>query len=180
VHVFAQLRAIVKLTDPTDLDKWNWFAIVQYFRPEPLPSRKNNAAETCHFSAYSWEEHIVGSMRRRTYVVDIVSIESILDHALMIPDFTTDPVCGEPKNTDQFWMIPREFCDRSGWDNITSIIPPPLLPIVLPTSKEDSKMKMEVVAILPYLLVANILVAVMATVVMNIVVMLAVVMLENK
>ena len=112
---------------------------MQYFRPEPLPSRKNNAAETCHFSAYSWEEHIVGSMRRRTYVVDIVSIESILDHALMIPDFTTDPVCGEPKNTDQFWMIPREFCDRSGWDNITSIIPPPLLPIVLPTSKEDSE-----------------------------------------
>lgn len=129
----AQILALLKVTPTTaDLNKSNWLAIVQYLCVDSTSAKK------CHFSKYKWEERIIS--RRRMFFIDIISIESILDHAFMIPDFETEPICGNPANSDRFWMIPRDFCDRSGWDNITSIIPSPapLDPISLSTSNGGS------------------------------------------
>ena len=54
--------------------------------------------------------------------IALINLEYVLDHAFFIPNFSSNPKYGSPSFADRFWLIPQSFCDRFGWDAITSVV----------------------------------------------------------
>jgi hypothetical protein len=110
----------------------------------------NTSKSRCHFPQYKWE-----MQQSETWLlefnVDIIPIESIQDYAFVIPNFSTNPICGQPIETDRFCLIPRSFFDRSGWENVTSLVPSPPLPTqfyqsaTVATSNRPTKLCLEII-----------------------------------
>ena len=55
------------------------------------------------------------------YEVRVVPVETIHSPAFVVPKYqrrSGSPVLGQPRANDNFWLVPRKFTDRAGWEDV--------------------------------------------------------------
>jgi hypothetical protein len=89
-HAPAKVLAFLKLSDSTRPGTVNWVAVVQYI--QEISNESSNGV----FVKYKWEEVNVqvraSKKSRREFNVDVIRVDTIIDHAFVIPDFSTSPI----------------------------------------------------------------------------------------
>mgnify|MGYP000526518238 CR=1 FL=1 len=111
------------------LDSTEWFFIIQYL-DSIFVNDKTSKPHTSHeyISVLEWEKK-VNSENISEFVIDMISLDTIVGNAMVIPYFSfigkgkngkkiKKPINGKPSFRDIFWYVDRKFFDRSGWEQL--------------------------------------------------------------
>ena len=133
----AQLCVLLELSN-ADQTEVQYFAYVRYLLQ--VEAREETPARyQCPFPVFRWElgayEQGRGRNRRtRSTVTQLIDVSSIVSPAFMTPVYHLNrntPVSSKPEQTDRFWYICRQYCDRAGWDDVNMVdVDQPIAPEV--------------------------------------------------
>lgn len=119
----AQLLCFIEITLPDTTIKI--YAIVQYL--QKATNKLNANYENYFFDLYKWEyaEDINDPISRKkkskkskqlNYNIGVIDVNSIKGPATVIPNFRNKVIHGSPRYLDEFYYVPLQFTDRSGWE----------------------------------------------------------------
>ena len=77
------------------------------------------SARSYPFNEYEWDFNYSNASRRVVFNRQFISHESIAGTPLIVPVFDNKQPIDyvSPKITDRFYLVPRSYVDRSGWED---------------------------------------------------------------
>ena len=111
----AQLICIIMIGYVDRRSPPEYYAIVQYLKKE---TRRRN--DRSPFDKLTWEIH-----DRTQFMGNMVAIEMIKLAAIVIPHLSSQGhyTYANPSRDDKFCYLPRQFTDKSGWEELHNIAP---------------------------------------------------------
>ena len=108
---------------------------------QPVTVYANNPPNTIKHTSISQQTWEIRDLKKskasiplndnNNFVINMISIDALVGSVMIVPFFSLhqnnknqstnkidSPVFGQPKTSDKFWCVDRNFFDRSGWEEL--------------------------------------------------------------